>query len=122
MVLNIDVQEIGKRFKQIRHALGLTQTEIAKELNCKQLVVSRVERGEKVYSPVLLSFFVFYSQKINLNYLFSNQFDVMNQEQLYNPNFEMNSIVKEKLLGLISIIDDQGEKIKKQVKGSIDLL
>ena len=36
----LDMKELGRRFKQIRQHLGLTQTEVANQLETSQLMVS----------------------------------------------------------------------------------
>ena len=37
----------SEEFRQIRHALGLNQTELADRLGMTQPMVSRIERGER---------------------------------------------------------------------------
>ena len=49
----IDMKELGRRFKLIRQRLGMTQTEVGKQLNTTQLMICRVEKGENVLSPLL---------------------------------------------------------------------
>ena len=51
----IDMKELGSRLKLIRQRLGLTQTEVGNQLNTSQLMVFRIEKGENVLSPLLLS-------------------------------------------------------------------
>lgn len=66
----IDMKELGRRFKLIRQRLGMTQTEVGKQLNTTQLMICRVEKGENVLSPLLLSLLAFYSQSVSMDYLF----------------------------------------------------
>ena len=38
LIKNVDVKEMGRRFKLVRQRLGLTQTEVANELDTTQLI------------------------------------------------------------------------------------
>ena len=95
----IDMKELGRRFKLIRQRLGMTQTEVGKQLNTTQLMICRVEKGENVLSPLLLSLLAFYSQSVSMDYLFSRNFDI-DDENVFNKDFALNSIVKAKLNSL----------------------
>ena len=92
----IDVKEMGKRFKQVRQKLGMTQTKIAEELGTSQLMVFRMEKGENVLSPFFLSMLMYYSQHVSLDGLLSKKFDI-EDETLFSKNYSLNSIVKAKL-------------------------
>ena len=45
LIKNVDVKEMGRRFKLVRQRLGLTQTEVANELDTTQLMIHRIEKG-----------------------------------------------------------------------------
>ena len=42
LIKNVDVKEMGRRFKLVRQRLGLTQTEVANELDTTQLMIHRI--------------------------------------------------------------------------------
>lgn len=121
----VTVKEIGKRLKLVRQKLGLSQSEVAKEINSSQLTISKVERGENVLSSSFLSILLFYSKSVNIDFLLKKEFDPSN-ELLLNKNFSANSVVKQKLSGLQSDlnikIDDLKKHYEEQITGSIDLL
>lgn len=121
----VTVKELGKRLKLVRQKLGLSQSEVAKEINSSQLTISKVERGENVLSSSFLSILLFYSKSVNIDFLLRKEFDPSN-ELLLNKNFSANSVVKQKLSGLRSVLDEKIDDLRKhyeeQINGSIDLL
>ncbi len=121
----IDMKELGRRFKQIRQRLGMTQTEVGKQLNTSQLMICRVEKGENVLSPLLLSLLAFYSQSVSMDYLFSRNFDI-DDENVFNKDFALNSIVKAKLNSLrddvLGKLGKAEEEIKSQLDAAVELL
>lgn len=121
----IDMKELGRRFKLIRQRLGMTQTEVGKQLNTTQLMICRVEKGENVLSPLLLSLLAFYSQSVSMDYLFSRNFDI-NDENVFNKDFALNSIVRAKLNSLredvLGKLGKAEEEIKCQLDAAVELL
>lgn len=121
----IDMKELGRRFKLIRQRLGMTQTEVGKQLNTTQLMICRVEKGENVLSPLLLSLLAFYSQSVSMDYLFSGNFDI-DDENVFNKDFALNSIVKAKLNSLredvLGKLGKAEEEIKCQLDAAVELL
>ena len=121
----VTVKELGKRLKLVRQKLGLSQSEVAKEINSSQLTISKAERGENVLSSSFLSILLFYSKSVNIDFLLRKEFDPSN-ELLLNKNFSANSVVKQKLNGLRSDLDEKIDDLRKhyeeQINGSIDLL
>lgn len=121
----IDMKELGRRFKLIRQRLGMTQTEVGKLLNTTQLMICRVEKGENVLSPLLLSLLAFYSQSVSMDYLFSRNFDI-DDENVFNKDFALNSIVKAKLNSLrddvLGKLGKTEEEIRSQLDAAVELL
>lgn len=121
----IDMKELGRRFKLIRQRLGMTQTEVGKQLNTTQLMICRVEKGENVLSPLLLSLLAFYSQSVSMDYLFSRNFDI-DDENVFNKDFALNSIVKAKLNSLrddvLGKLGKTEEEIRSQLDAAMELL
>ena len=121
----IDMKELGRRFKLIRQHLGMTQTEVGKQLNTTQLMICRVEKGENVLSPLLLSLLAFYSQSVSMDYLFSRNFDI-DDENVFNKDFALNSIVKAKLNSLrddvLGKLGKTEEEIRSQLDAAVELL
>ena len=121
----IDMKELGRRFKLIRQHLGMTQTEVGKQLNTTQLMICRVEKGENVISPLLLSLLAFYSQSVSMDYLFSRNFDI-DDENVFNKDFALNSIVKAKLNSLrddvLGKLGKTEEEIRSQLDAAVELL
>lgn len=121
----IDMKELGRRFKLIRQRLGMTQTEVGKQLNTTQLMICRVEKGENVLSPLLLSLLAFYSKSVSMDYLFSRNFDI-DDENVFNKDFALNSIVKAKLNSLrddvLGKLGKTEEEIRSQLDAAVELL
>ena len=45
LIKNVDVKEMGRRFKLVRQRLGLTQTDVANELDTSSIPVLSLWRG-----------------------------------------------------------------------------
>ena len=119
------MKELGLRFKLIRQRLGMTQTEVGNQLNTSQLMVYRIEKGENVLSPLLLSMLCFYSKSVSMDYLFSKNFNI-DDENVFNKDYALNSIVKEKLKLLKEDVIHQMQKsqddIKRVLESAVELL
>lgn len=95
-VENVDLKVMGARFQKIRQKLQLKQTDVAKEIGCSMITVSRLERGENVGASVFLSMLLFYMKTVSLDMLLSKYFDA-DAEELYSKDAPMNSFVKANL-------------------------
>ena len=115
----LDMKELGRRFKQIRQHLGLTQTEEANQLGTSQLMIYRTEKGESILSPLLLSTILFYSKSVSLEALFSKNFDI-EDERVFDKNYALNSIVKAKLDVLRDDILTKLQGIEEDIKNELD--
>lgn len=119
------MKELGLRFKLIRQRLGMTQTEVGNQLNTSQLMVYRIEKGENVLSPLLLSMLCFYSKSVSMDYLFSKNFNI-DDENVFNKDYALNSIVKAKLSSLrddlVKKLCQTEEELSVQIKSAEDLL
>ena len=116
---NLDMKELGRRFKLIRQHLGLTQTEVAKQLETSQLMVYRIEKGESILSPLLLSTILFYSQSVSLEALFAKNFDI-EDENVFDKKYAINRIVKAKLSLLRDEVVNQLSLTQKEIKEQLD--
>lgn len=85
---------LGKRLQKVRRHMNLKQSDVAAEIDCAPLTISRMERGET--STSLLPLLVFYSQCIDLNLLFGTNFNP-DDEAVYSKNQSLQSLVKERL-------------------------
>lgn len=95
-VENVDLKVMGARFQKIRQRLQLKQTDVAKEVGCSMITVSRLERGENISASVFLSMLLFYMKTVSLDMLLSNYFDP-EDDDLYQKDAPMNSFVKANL-------------------------
>ena len=122
---SLDVKEMGRRFKLIRHKLGLTQTQVGTILNTTQLMVFRIEKGENVLSPFFLGMMQLYGQYMSFDALLAKHFDI-EDETLFNKDYVVNKIVKEKLVALrdniLSKLDDTGKVLEKDINATAGLL
>ena len=106
-VQKLDMKTLGERLQKVRMHLKLKQSDVAEEIGCALLTISRMERGET--STSLLPLLAFYSQSVSLDVLFGKSFDP-EDEALYNKNPAMESHVKARLQLL-------EEDIKKHIAG-----
>lgn len=93
-VQKLDMKTLGERLQKVRMHLKLKQSDVAEEIGCALLTISRMERGET--STSLLPLLAFYSQSVSLDVLFGKSFDP-EDEALYNKNPAMESHVKARL-------------------------
>ena len=115
---NFDIKILGQRLREIRKDLGMTQTNIAQELGVAQSMVSKVEKGLPVLSPVVIGYMLFVAQRCNINYLMGDHFDITDKEALYDVSFSLNSIARAKIEALQQDLD----KINKEMDNVKDLL
>lgn len=115
---NFDIKILGQRLRDIRKDLGLTQVNVANELNVAQSMVSKVEKGLPVLSPVVIGYMLFVAKRCNINYLMSDQFDIMDKEALYDVAFSLNSIARAK----VEMLQQELDKINKEMDNIKDLL
>ena len=93
-VEKLDMKVLGKRLQKVRQHLKLKQSDVAAEIGCATLTISRMERGET--STSLLPLLVFYSQAIDLNLLFGESFNP-DDEAVYSKNLDLQGLVKARL-------------------------
>lgn len=93
-VEKLDMKVLGERLQKVRQHLKLKQSDVAAEIGCATLTISRMERGET--STSLLPLLVFYSQSIDLNMIFGVDFDP-EDDAIYSKNPALQSHVKARL-------------------------
>ena len=116
LIKNVDVKEMGRRFKLVRQRLGLTQTDVANQLDTTQLMIHRIEKGDNILSPLFLAVILFYSRSVSLEGLLGKNFDI-DDESLFSKDYALNSIVKAKLN---EIRDEYIDKLKEAEKGFME--
>ena len=104
----ISQKELGRRLQLVRRHLGLKQSEVAEQVGCGSLTISRLERGEGVGSGTLACLLAIYSQHISLNTLFAKSFPE-NIEEVFHAN--RIDVPVSLLEYLISFIDKQHKDI-----------
>lgn len=119
-------KEIGARLSLVRQGLNLTQSEVAKEIQTTQIKISKIEQGNSVTTPTFLRLLAFYSQSISLDVLFAEKMTFVTHENLFNKDYALSKIVKEKLeLLRISIthnLTQANDEINKAMSDTMALL
>ena len=125
IVKTIDVKEMGMRFKLIRQKLGITQTNLAEQLGTSQVMIYRIEKGEKIMSSLFLKLVLFFSPHVSLDALFAKQFDIKD-ERVFSKDYSVNTIVKERLATLreeiTAKISEAEKKLGEELDSTIGLL
>lgn len=103
----VSQKELGRRLQLVRRHLGLKQSEVAEQVGCGSLTISRLERGEGVGSGTLGSLLAIYSQHISLNVLFAKSFPENIEEVFQDNRFSVP----------VSFLTDQVEQMVKIKKG-----
>ena len=122
-VQKLDMKVLGDRLQKVRQHLKMKQSEVAEEVGCAPLTISRMERGET--STSLLPLLAFYSQSISMDLLFAKAFDP-DDEALYSKDPALESHVKARLQLLQSDATEYIKNLQKEydvnVKKLIDEL
>ena len=122
-VQKLDMKVLGDRLQKVRQHLKMKQSEVAEEVGCAPLTISRMERGET--STSLLPLLAFYSQSISMDLLFAKAFDP-EEEALYSKDPALESHVKARLQLLQSDATEYIKNLQKEydvnVKKLIDEL
>ena len=122
-VQKLDMKVLGDRLQKVRQHLKMKQSEVAEEVGCAPLTISRMERGET--STSLLPLLAFYSQSISMDLLFAKAFDP-EDEALYSKDPALESHVKAMLQLLQSDATEYIKNLQKEydvnVKKLIDEL
>ena len=125
LIKNVDVKEMGRRFKLVRQRLGLTQTDVANQLNTTQLMIHRIEKGDNILSPMFLALLLFYSRSVSLEGLLSKNFDI-EDESLFSKDYAVNTIIKAKLNAIrdeyLGKLKEAEAGFKEQMDAAVDLL
>ena len=125
IVKTIDVKEMGMRFKLIRQKLGITQTNLAEQLGTSQVMIYRIEKGEKIMSSLFLKLVLFFAPHVSLDALFAKQFDI-EDERVFSKDYSVNTIVKEKLAALreemTAKLSEAEKKLDEELDSTIGLL
>ena len=90
----IDMKVLGERLQKVRQHLKMKQSDVAEELGCSPLTISRMERGEMTTSTVPA--LIFYSLSVDMNMLLSADFNP-EDDALYSKNPALQSHVKARL-------------------------
>ena len=90
---SFDIKILGQRLRAIRKDLGMTQVNVAKELGVAQSLVSKVEQGQPVLSPVVIGYIFLFADRININYLMGERFEINDKDALYDVNFSITAII-----------------------------
>ena len=122
-VQKLDMKVLGDRLQKVRQHLKMKQSEVAEEVGCAPLTISRMESGDT--STSLLPLLAFYSQSISMDLLFAKAFDP-EDEALYSKDPALESHVKARLQLLQSDATEYIKNLQKEydvnVKKLIDEL
>jgi toxin-antitoxin system, antitoxin component, xre family len=103
----------------------MTQTEMGEVLGTTQYMISKVESGSKVMSPLMLKILWLFSQSVSLNRMFAKEFDEQD-DTILDKQFAINSFVKAKLEllkeELITNFDNNKNEMCKQLDEASKLL
>lgn len=123
MNLELNLEEIGKRLKDIREFLGFTQNHVAMELNETQVSVSRLEKGSDLGSKKLLMFLKFYSQYVKIDIIFQDHYDLCKlDEDFLVKDIHLDSILVEKLIDVKKNTTEELERMQARMNSQLNSL
>ena len=104
-------EKLGKRLKNVRRYLMMTQQEVAEQTDISVITISKIEHDKVVNSDSFLRLLLFYSNYISADFLFAKDFNVAEADN-YTKSFSLNTIVKAK----IEVIREEFEKELSKLK------
>ena len=110
-VSNLLQEKLGKRLKNVRRYLMMTQQEVAEQTDISVITISKIEHDKVVNSDSFLRLLLFYSNYISADFLFAKDFNVADADN-YTKSFSLNTIVKAK----IEVIREEFEKELSKLK------
>lgn len=113
-------KEMGKRLQLVRQGLQLTQSQVAEQIGATQIKISNIEQGKVVTTPTFLKLLAFYSQSISLDVLFSEKIDFVTYENLFNNDYAMTKMVKERLDNLRETTLNSLQKAKEDISTTLN--
>ena len=69
-------EKLGKRLKNVRRYLMMTQQEVAEQTDISVITISKIEHDKVVNSDSFLRLLLFYSNYISADFLFAKDFNV----------------------------------------------
>ena len=121
--MDLNLQEIGRRIREVRKFLGLTQVEVSKRLDLTQVSVSRLEKGTDLGSKNLLIFLKFYSEYINIEILFADYFRLVDDDKkIYRKDVIIQSIVPNSLANLKNEMNVEINDFKDKLNNQMDTI
>ncbi len=92
--MEITLNLIGERLKEMRKALGMLQEDVAKHLGVNQNAISRIENGSGGGITILLKLINYYSNFFEVGHILSPKFEVI---QISDTTGPMESVAIERL-------------------------
>lgn len=118
-------ERIGKRLKQVRQYLLLTQQQVGEATAIPVITISKIEHDKSVNSDSIIQLLLFYSNYISVDFLLATDFTLSDADR-YAKSFSLNSIVKAKIQLIREGLDKELVNIRKnclqQLSDTEDLL
>lgn len=118
LLKKVDIREMGHRLALVRRHLDLTQQEVALEIGTKQNIISKIERGEQLLSPIFLRLLLFYSRSVSMDYLFGSSF-TLDGDSLEKKDYALQTVVKKRMEMLCDSIQNSLERESRAITDEI---
>lgn len=119
--MGLDLQEVGRRLKEVRLFFDFTQKDLASTLNINQPAISRLEKGGELGSKNLLLILEFYSKFIDIAIIFSEDFNLLEQDKrLFSKDVHLDTIVQEKLKMFKQDMNEKFDDTKAALNKQLD--
>lgn len=109
------INDIGRRIKEVRNYLLMTQQQMSDASGVSVLAISKIEHGKQTTSVALLKIISFCSNYISLDFLFAKDFSITDAAN-YTKSFSMNTVVKARLDMIRGDMNSSLEKTRKQLE------
>lgn len=105
-------ERIGKRLKQVRQYLLMTQQQVGEATAIPVITISKIEHDKSVNSDSFIQLLLFYSNYISVDFLLATDFNLADADR-YAKSFSLNSIVKAKIQLIRQGLDKELDNIRK---------
>ena len=105
-------ERIGKRLKQVRQYLLLTQQQVGEATAIPVITISKIEHDKSVNSDSFIQLLLFYFNYISVDFLLATDFNLADADR-YAKSFSLNSIVKAKIQFIREGLDKELANIRK---------
>ena len=124
---NLSTTDLGQRLRVIREFIGLSQSQLAENVGCRQTAISNLENGQGGSISVLLSILSFFSDYVFIDCIFKEKFILISdkrKEEAKRSSYDtiVAELIRESEKDLEIKMQEALNSHKEHLQKAIDLL